>query len=236
MYLWKSRIITVTTQVEGQVTKTPKYHYYCRLITVAALLWCQYDIIIILVLPWNIRKLIPLFSVHSYLNEIAVFFFFWDHLRVSGRSRGSRTIRTTGKLKSQDVGEARRSAATVAYIASSLPYAGGLHFFFHVRSIVTGRLVAWADGRPGWLRAVMKAACLHAVGRQVRAAVCHVAFSPSFPSHIVFRRILRAKAEIVNELEHSRCHRCRCPSRALTGWTTRECGSTWGEVWALIVG
>lgn len=51
--------------------------------------------------------------------------------------------------KRQDVGEARRSAATAARIASSLPYAGGLHFFFHVRSIVTGRLVAWADGRPG---------------------------------------------------------------------------------------
>lgn len=93
--------------------------------------------------------------------------------------------------KSQDVGEARRSAATAARIASSLPYAGGLHFFFHVRSIVTGRLVAWADGRPGrgWLRvrAVMKAACLHAVDRQVCAAVCHVAFSSSFPSHIFCR-------------------------------------------------
>lgn len=45
-------------------------------------------------------------------------------------------------------------------LTSSPPYGSGLHFFFHVRRIAW--VVAWAGG---WLRAVMKAACLHTAVR-----------------------------------------------------------------------
>lgn len=43
--------------------------------------------------------------------------------------------------------------------------------------------------------AVMKAACLHAVGRQEHATVCHVVFFPSFLSH-VFYRILASRSSM----------------------------------------